>query len=103
MAAVPAEASALKRPVRRIGLRRTARGARADLVLAAGTGIERVHARLARRGATIAVAAGEARARRATLRFRGTPDLAPGRYTVHLVLVDGDGRSVVRRRRVTLA
>jgi uncharacterized protein DUF6916 len=101
-AAAPAEARTLKRPVRRIALRRTARGARADLVLSATAGIERVYGRLARRGKTIAVAAGDVRGRRTALRFRGAPNLAAGTYTVHLVLVDGQGRSVVRRRRVKL-
>jgi hypothetical protein len=98
-----APAVALKRPVRRIALGRTARGARADVVLSAAAGAERVYGRLARRGKTIATAAGEVRGRRTRLRFRGARNLPAGTYTVHLLLVDAEGRSVVRRRRVTLA
>jgi hypothetical protein len=102
-AAAPAEAPLLRRPVRRIHLRRTARGARADVVLSASAGTERVYGRLARRGRTIAVAACDVRGRRAALRFRGVGRLPAGTYTVSLMLVDAEGRSVVRRRRVELS
>jgi hypothetical protein len=98
-----APAVALKRPLRRIALRRTRRGARADVVLATTAGTERVYGRLTRRGKTIALAAQDVSGRRAALRFRGVPNLPAGTYGVHLVLVDADGRSIVRRRRVKLA
>jgi hypothetical protein len=98
-----APAVALKRPVRRLALRRTRRGARADVVLSTTAGTERVYARLTRRGKTVALAAQDVSGQRAALRFRGVPDLPAGTYGVHLVLVDAEGRSVVRRRRLKLA
>ena len=102
-AATSAAAPALMRPVRRIALRRTSRGARAAVVLSTSAGTERVYGRLVRRGKTIAMAAADVRGRRAALRFSGTRGLPAGTYTVALVLVDAEGRSVVRRRRVKLA
>jgi hypothetical protein len=88
--------------VRRIALRRTARGARANVVLTGAGDFQRVSGRLTRRGKTIAVAVDHVRERRAVLRFRGAPDLPAGKYSVHVLLVDGAGRVVKRRRRVTL-
>jgi hypothetical protein len=107
-AAVPAAGTvatpvALKRPVRRIALRRTRRGARADVVLSTTAGTDRVHGRLTRRGKTIALGAQDVSGQRAALKFSGMPGLPAGSYGVHLVLVDAEGRSVVRHRRVKLA
>jgi hypothetical protein len=102
-AASAAAAPPRTRMLRRLALRRTASGARADVLLAATADAERVYGRLARRGKTIAMAAREVRGQRAVLRFRGAPKLRPGTYTVTLVLVDAAGVASVRRRRATLA
>jgi hypothetical protein len=91
------------RMVRRIALRRTPGGARADVRLAPTAGAERVYGRLGRGGETLAVAATRVRGRRVVLRFRGARRLRPGTYTVTLVLVDSKGVPSVRRRRVTLS
>jgi hypothetical protein len=89
--------------VRRIALRRTPSGARADLLLAATAGAERAYGRLDRNGKTIAIAEGDAQWQRAVPRFRGAGGLRSGTYTVTLVLVDAAGVASVRRRRVRLA
>jgi hypothetical protein len=102
-ASAPAEVPARTPLVRRVALRRTPRGARAKVVLTGAAEFERVYGRLTRRGKTIAVASDDVLARRVALRFRGVPDLPAGKYSVHLLLVDGAGRVVKRRRRVTLA
>jgi hypothetical protein len=102
-AAAPAGAPARTRMIRRLALRRTVSGARANVLLAATTGAERVYGRLARRGKTIAVAAREVRGQRAVLHFRGERELRPGTYTLTLVLVDAAGVASVLRHRVTLA
>jgi hypothetical protein len=102
-ATVALGAPARTRLVHRIALRRTAAGARADVVLTAAAGAARVYGRLARRGRTIAVAARDVHGQRAVLRFRNGRRLRAGTYTVTLVLVDGAGVASVRRRRVTLA
>jgi hypothetical protein len=101
-AAVRPPAPSHTRMVRRIGLHRTPGGARADLLLAAAAGAERVFGRLSRRGKTVAVAAGDVRWQRAALRFRGARRMRRGTYTVTLVLIDSAGVASVRRRRVRL-
>jgi len=91
------------RMVRGIALHRSPSGARAETLLAATSGAERVFGRLSRGGKTIAVAAGDVRRQRALLRFRGARWLRGGTYTVTLVLVDAGGVPSIRRRRVRLA
>jgi hypothetical protein len=88
---------------RRVALRRTARGARADIALRPVMNAERVHGRLMRRGKTIAVAQRDVRDQRAVLRFRGAPDLPAGTYTLLLTVVDEAGLPATRRKRITLA
>jgi len=89
--------------VRRLSLRRTPSGARADVLLAAATDAERVFGRLSRGGKTIAVAEGDVGSQCAVVRFRGARGLRRGTHTVTLVLVDSAGVASVRRRRVRLA
>ena len=103
-AAVHAPTAAPKgaRLVRRVTLRRTRRGARAEIVLRPAANFERVHGQLMRRGKTLAVADRDVVERRAALRFRGDSRLRAGRYTLLLTLVDDAGLIAVRRRRVTL-
>ncbi len=103
-ATAPAAAAAPERArlLRRVTLRRTARGARARVVLLPTVNAERVHGVLMRRGKAIAVAAGDVSDQRAVLRFRGAPDLPAGAYTLVLTVVDDAGLSSMRRRRVTL-
>jgi hypothetical protein len=84
--------------LRRVALRRTARGARADLVVRPG--VRRVHVKLLRRGRVIATAARDVRDHRATLRFGGA--LPAGAYTLVVTATDRHGERVVRRRRVSL-
>ena len=99
-AAAPAAAGEAARLLRRVALRRTARGARAEVVLRRSANARRLEGRLVRRGKTVAVAAAEVRERRAVLRFAG--ELRAGEYTLLLSVVDGTGRTLTRRRRVTL-
>jgi hypothetical protein len=104
--AAPAAALAAPRKVRlfrRLTLRRTAHGARADIALRPVMNAERVHGRLMRHGKTIAVAHREVRDGRAVLRFRGAADLPAGTYTLLLTVVDDAGLPATRRKRVTLA
>jgi hypothetical protein len=91
------------RLLRRVGLRRTPRGARAEIVLREAVNAARVNACLVRRGKTIAVAARDVRDQRAVLRFRGAPDLPAGTYTLLLTVVDEAGLPATRRKRITLA
>jgi hypothetical protein len=101
-ATAPGASRASARLFRRVALRRTARGARAEVVLRRAAGAARVEGRLMRRGKTIAVAARSVRDHRAVLRFRGAPELPAGNYTLLLTVVDAAGASATRRRRVTL-
>jgi hypothetical protein len=84
--------------LRRVRLRRTARGARADLVVRPG--VKRVHVKLLRRGRVVATAARDVRDHRATLRFREA--LPGGAYTLVVTATDRSGARTVRRRRVSL-
>ena len=90
------------RLLRRVTLRRNARGARAEVVLRQAANAARLQGQLMRRGKTIAAAAGDVREQRAVLRFRGGPDLRPGSYTLVLTIVDGAGLVATRRQRVKL-
>ena len=84
--------------LRRVRLRRTARGARVELVVRPG--VRRVHVRLMRRGRVVATAARDVREHRAALRFHAT--LPAGAYTLVVTATERDGDRLVRRRRVTL-
>jgi hypothetical protein len=104
----PAPVSAAAAPkgarlVRSVRLRRTPRGARAEIVLLPAAGFERVQGQLIRRGKTRAAAVRTVRDQRAVLRFRDAPDLPAGRYTLLLTMVDDAGLIATRRRRVTLS
>jgi hypothetical protein len=102
-AAAPQEAAPKgARLLRRVTLRRTARGARAEIVLP-GVNVERLQGVLKRRGKAIAGAVCEVSDRRAVLRFRAAPDLRPGAYTLVLTVVDHAGLIAIRRRRLKLA
>jgi hypothetical protein len=100
--AAPASSPPNARLFRRVALSRTARGARAELVLRPAAGAARIEGRLMRRGRTIAVAARQVREQRAVLRFRGASHLPAGRYTLLLTVVDRAGAMATRRRRVRL-
>jgi len=100
--ATPTEEPRSARLLRRVALRRTARGARAEVVLQRSANVARVEGRLVRRGRTIAVAAREVRDRRAVLRFRGVSELPAGEYALLLMLVDDAGLVTTRRRGVEL-
>ena len=101
-AAATAETPRAARLLRRVALRRTARGARAEVVLRRSANARRLEGRLVRRGKTVAVAAAEVRERRAVLRFHAAGELPAGEYTLLLAVVDGAGRTLTRRRRVAL-
>jgi hypothetical protein len=101
--AAPAAAHKGARLLRRVTLRRTARGARARIVLLPGASAVRVHGVLMRNGQAIAAAAHEVSDRQAVLRFRDVPGLRPGSYTLQLTVVDDAGQMATRRRRVKLA
>jgi hypothetical protein len=100
--AVPAAAPRHARLLRRVTLRRTARGARAEISLLPSANAERVHSRLMRRGRTIASASRDVREQRAVLRFRDVPRLRAGSYTLVVTIVDDAGLIATRRRRVRL-
>jgi hypothetical protein len=104
-AAPDAQAAAPKRArlLRRVTLRRTPRGARAEIALRPAANADRVHGRLMRRGKTIALASHNVREQRAVLRFRDAPHLPAGAYMLLLTVVDDAGLIATRRRRVTLA
>jgi hypothetical protein len=97
-----AAAPAAARLFRRVSLRRTAHGARAELVLRPSMGIARVHGRLIHRGHTLAVASHHVHDDRTVLRFGSAQRLPAGAYTLLLTTTGVDGVRTSRRRRVTL-
>lgn len=105
-AAAPAAAFAAAprsaRLLRRVALRRTRRGARAEIVLWPGVDMTRLHGRLLRRGKTVGIAASDVRGRRAVLRFRSGRALPAGSYTLLITVVDAAGLPATRRKRIKL-
>ena len=91
------------RLLRRVSLRRTPHGARAEILLQPHANADRVQVQLLRRGRTIAVADRDVREQRAVLRFRGVPHLRAGTYALLVTVVDDAGLIATRRRRVRLA
>ncbi len=91
------------RLLRRVSLRRTPHGARAEIFLQPHVDAARVQVRLMRRGRTLAVADRDVHEQRAVLRFRDVPHLRAGTYALVVTVVDDAGLIATRRRRVRLA